>query len=128
MSAIGLVLAIAVPLTLLMLGAVVYNRSLQKKQAKQNQARLIRQKAGDLLEALEYLMLVDNHREIQGAILERVKELYALAASQAGAEAGEGEFDPEPYDQKIKADGPCRKVLKSDRELKYGRRQFSMVL
>ena len=49
MSAIGLVLAIAVPLTLLMLGAVVYNRNVQKKQAKQNQARLIRQKAGDLL-------------------------------------------------------------------------------
>lgn len=123
MSAIGLVLAIAVPLTLLMLGAVVYNRNAQKKQAKQNQARLIRQKAGDLLEALEYLILVDSHREIQAAVLERVKELYALAASQ-----GEGEFDAEPYEQKIKADGPCRKVLKSDRELKYGRRQFSAVL
>ncbi len=128
MSAIGLVLAIAVPLALLMLGAVVYNRNLQKKQAKQNQARLIRQKAGDLLEALEYLMLVDSHRDIQSAVLERVKELYALAASQAGAEAGKGDFDAEPYEQKIKADGPFRRVLKSDRELKYGRRQFSAVL
>ena len=73
-------------------------------------------------------MLVDSHRDIQSAVLERVKELYALAASQAGAKAGKGDFDAEPYEQKIKADGPCRRVLKSDRELKYGRRQFSAVL
>lgn len=128
MSAIGLILAIAVPLTLLMLGAVLYNRSLQKKQARQNQARVIRQKAGDLLEALEYLMLVDNHKDIQSAVLERISELYDLAAKQAGTDAAGEPFDPEPYSHKIQAATSYRKVLKSDRELKYGRRQFSSIL
>ena len=70
-------------------------------------------------------MLVDSHRDIR-LLLERVKELYALAA--AGWGRSKGDFDAEPYEQKIKADGPCRRVLKSDRELKYGRRQFSAVL
>jgi len=132
MSAIGLVLSIAIPLTLLMVGAVLYNRSMQKKQAKQNQARAIRQRADDLLEALEYLILVDNHRDIQRAVLERISELYILADQQVSIGKGVTpvgpSFDPAPFIQRIDADGPCRKVLKSDRELKYGRRQFSSIL
>jgi len=150
MSAIGLVISIAIPLSLLMLGAVLYNKNLQKQQVRQNQARMVRQKAGELLEALEYLILVDNHRELQRAVLDRVVELYDRAAEVAGKAKGKATteakngnsssgnssttpevaaaFDPQPYIEKLESDPPCRKVLKSDRELRYGRRQFSMIL
>ena len=148
MSAIGLVISIAIPLSLLMLGAVLYNKNLQKQQVRQNQARMVRQKAGELLEALEYLILVDNHRELQRAVLDRVVELYDRAAEVAGKAKGKAAtdakngstgnssttpevaaaFDPQPYIEKLESDPPCRKVLKSDRELRYGRRQFSMIL
>ncbi|MEK9712305.1 MAG: hypothetical protein VW258_07045 [Thalassolituus sp.] len=148
MSAIGLVISIAIPLSLLMLGAVLYNKNLQKQQVRQNQARMVRQKASELLEALEYLIVVDSHRELQRAVLDRVTELYERAAQVAGkiaakdksvnneggaAKAGgapevAAAFDPQPYIEKLESDPPVRKVLKSDRELRYGRRQFSLIL
>ncbi|MEK9766272.1 MAG: hypothetical protein VW274_07310 [Thalassolituus sp.] len=148
MSAIGLVISIAIPLSLLMLGAVLYNKNLQKQQVRQNQARMVRQKASELLEALEYLIVVDSHRELQRAVLDRVTELYERAAQVAGkiaakdksvnneggaAKAGgapevAAAFDPQPYIEKLESDPPVRKVLKSDHELRYGRRQFSLIL
>lgn len=128
MSGIGLILAIAVPLMLLMLGAVLYNRSVLKKQERQNQARVIRQKAGDLLEALEFLILVDDHKEIQETVLERINELYHLSVELGDKDVPEEAFDMGAYSEKIQSANSYQKVLKSDRELKYGRRQFSTVL
>lgn len=76
MSTIGLVLSIALPLALIMLGGMVYNRRLQKQQVAKNQARMMRQKADDVLEALEYLIIVDDNRDLQNLVLERVTGVY----------------------------------------------------
>jgi hypothetical protein len=127
MSTIGIVMSVAIPLSLIMLVAVIYNRRLQSRQTARNQARLVSQKADDILEALEYLMVVDDHRELQRAVLERVTEIYARAHKMAGDRSA-NMFDPEPYIEKIAANPPCRKVLKSDREIKLGRRHFSTIL
>ena len=79
MSAIGLVLVIAIPLSLLMLGAVLYSRKVQKQQLSALQARTVRQKADEYLEALEYLILVDDHKDIQRLVLDRIAELQPIA-------------------------------------------------
>ncbi|WP_300427119.1 hypothetical protein [uncultured Thalassolituus sp.] len=130
MSAIGLVLVIAIPLSLLMLGAVLYSRKVQKQQLSALQARTVRQKADEYLEALEYLILVDDHKDIQRLVLDRIAELQAKADSMISGAARKNlePFDAQPYNQRIDAAGAPRKVLKSDRELRYGRRQFSMIL
>ena len=130
MSAIGLVVAIAIPISLLMLGAVLYTRKVQKEQVSATQARAVRQKADDYIEALEFLILVDNHKDIQRLVLERVIDMHGRADAMMPAAARKDlqPFDPQPYHERIDADHAPRKVLKSDRELRYGRRQFSLVL
>lgn len=127
MSTIGLVVSIALPLALIMLGGMVYNRRLQKQQVAKNQARMMRQKADDVLEALEYLIIVDDNRDLQNLVLERVTGVYEKAHKLAGASALEA-FDPSPLKEKIASNPPCRKVMKSDKELKFGRRHFSTIL
>lgn len=127
MSTVGMVLSIALPLSLIMLGAVIYNRRLQSKQDAKNRARLVNQKAGDVLESLEYLIMVDDNRDLQRVILERVMEIYARAKKMSG-DRTINSFDAQPYMEKITSNPPCRKVLKSDRELKLGRRHFSTIL
>lgn len=127
MSTITLVLLVALPLGLIMLGGVVYSRKMQAKQVAKNQARLVVQKADDMLEALEYLMVVDDNRELQRAVLERVAEIYSRARKMAG-DNEIGAFDSQPYFDRIAENAPCRKVLRSDREIKIGRRHFSTIL
>lgn len=130
MSAIGLVLAIAIPISLLMFGAVIYTRRVQAKQVHATHARSVRQKAAEYLEALEYLILVDDHKDIQRLLLDRVAEVYQRSEElmkKAGTPV-EDAFDPQPFIDRIEANTPSRKVLKSDRELRYGRRQFSLIL
>lgn len=127
MSVVGIVLSIALPLGLVMLGGVIYNRREQAKQVAKNQARMMRQKAGDILEALEQLVLVDDNRDLQQVILDRVSGIY-MRAQKTGGVSELGAFDPQPYKEKISSNPPCRKVFKSDKELKVVRRHFSTIL
>ena len=132
MSAIGLVIAIAVPISLVLFAFVFWGRKQQASNAKREQARLVRQKASDLLEALEFLISVDNHQEIQKVILDRVAQLYERAdsaTSKADKDASAGaSFDANEYRQKISQNQNLRKLFKSDRELRYGRRQLTLIL
>lgn len=127
MSTIGLVMAIAVPLALILLAGVFYNRRVQARQVKAHQARVVRQKAADLLESLEFLMQIDDHRILQKTVLERIADMYQRA-DQMFADSSVGPFDMAPYVAKLDADEPVRKILKSDREMSYGRRQCSNIL
>ncbi len=133
MSAIGLIVAIALPVALILFGLVMAGRRQQAQQAQRLQARAVKQGADDLLEALEFLILVDNFKEVQLAILERVEQLYvvyqeALPKKDGAGEAAEEPFDAEPYRRKIDEGKGNRRVLKSDREIRYVRRQFGRVL
>ncbi|WP_430461987.1 hypothetical protein ACQUQU_04115 [Thalassolituus sp. LLYu03] len=132
MSAIGLVIAIALPVALALFGLVFAGRKQQAKDSQRAQARLVRQSADDLLEALEFLILVDNFKEVQFVILDRVDHLYGLY--QEGLPKGDSDasgvpfFDPEPYRGKIEAGKGSRRIFKSDRELRLARRMFGRVL
>jgi hypothetical protein len=132
MSAIGLVIAIAIPISLVLCALVFWGRRQQANNAKREQARLIRQKADDVLEALEFLILVDNHQEIQHLVLDRVAQLYERAEAmmpKADKDAATTpSFDVDEYRQKIGQSQNLRKVFKSDRELRYGRRQLIRIL
>lgn len=130
MSEIGLVVAIALPISLVLAGLVWLGRRQQAQQAQRFQAQRIRQSADDLLEALEFLIRVDNFREIQLLILERVASLYALAqeALPLADQAAAGVFDPEPYRQRIETDKSSHRLYKSDRELRIARRYASQIL
>ena len=133
MSATGLIVAIALPVALILFGLVMAGRRQQAQQAQRLQARAVKQGADDLLEALEFLILVDNFKEVQLAILERVEQLYvvyqeALPKKDFAGEAAEEPFDAEPSRRKIDEGKGNLRVLKSDREIRYARRQFGRVL
>ncbi|MFC3679651.1 hypothetical protein [Bacterioplanoides pacificum] len=131
MSAIGLVVAIALPVMLVLLGLVVAGRRQQAQHQKRSQARAIKTAADDLLEALEFLMLVDGFKELQLVVLDRVAyfyQRYQQALPENDTLQSRDELDVEQYRQKIEAAGRVRKVLKSDREIRYAKQQFSRIL
>lgn len=141
MSALGLIIALALPVALVLSGFVYYGRHQQKQQAQRLQAALIRSKADELKEALELLVLIDNNRELQRVVLERLEHLYHLAddalppavrAEQQEAEAMAADSSAgttvESLRDKIDANGEVRPVLKSDREINFAKQQFSRIL
>ncbi|ASP40507.1 hypothetical protein CHH28_18340 [Bacterioplanes sanyensis] len=131
MSAIGLVVAIALPVALILLGLVYAGRRQQQNHVKRLQAKAIRQRADELLEALEFLISVDNHKEIQLLMLERAAYLYERYRQELPATAetsSSDELDVDYYKQQIESNSGRRRVLKSDREIRYAKSQFSKVL
>lgn len=131
MSAIGLVVAIALPIMLVLFGLVIAGRKQQAEYQKRAQARAIKIAAEDLLEALEFLIMVDNFKEVQLVVLERVAyfyQRYREALPKKDAATADTDFSSEQYQQKIEAGNSVRKVLKSDREIRYAKKQFSRVL
>tara|TARA_B100001245_G_scaffold124329_1_gene91685 strand:+ start:53664 stop:54440 length:777 start_codon:yes stop_codon:yes gene_type:complete len=128
MATAGWILLVTIPLALLMLAALMYNHHLQVKEKNKAQARVVRQKAYSLLEALEYLIQVDNHRDIQKLVLKRVEDLYARANDMAGGETKDTGFDPAPFRARIEEKHPIRTVMHGEQEIRYLRRQFSTVL
>ncbi|MCY0966392.1 hypothetical protein [Parathalassolituus penaei] len=141
MSALGLIIALALPVALVLSGFVYYGRHQQKQQAQRLQAALIRSKADELKEALELLVIIDGHRELQMVVLERLQHLYRLSEDalpyesrndQQEAEAAAGESSAgttvESLRAKIEANGEVRPVLKSDREIRFAKQQFNRIL
>ena len=131
MSELGLVIAIALPISLILAGLVWLGRRQQNQQSQRLQARAIKQSAEDLLEALEFLLQIDNFREVQLLVLERVGQLYALYAQtlpKADSKQSETLFDPEPYKQRIEEGKGNRRVFKSDREVRLARRYIGKIL
>ncbi|HCM04448.1 MAG TPA: hypothetical protein DIC30_00385 [Oceanospirillales bacterium] len=130
MSSIGLVIAIAVPILLLLSVMVFVSKRQQKATMQRGQARKVKDFALELSEALEFLLKVDNHKEIQGLILERVHQLNKTYLSALPKKEREGAsiIDLEDLENKVKAGGKKKKVLKSDREIRYAKKQFSKIL
>ncbi|MBL4799838.1 MAG: hypothetical protein JKY50_20760 [Oleispira sp.] len=130
MSSIGLVLAIAVPILLLLMVFVVVGKKQQKSAAQRGVARKIKDFALELTEALEFLLKVDTHKEIQNLILERVRQLNEkyLAALPKKEREGSSIIDFEGLEDKVKQGGKKKRVLKSDREIRYAKKQFSKIL
>lgn len=130
MSSIGLVIAIAVPVLVLLLVAVVVSKRQQKSIAQRGQARAVKEFVGELTEALEFLIKVDNQIEIQKLVFERIKQLNERFVKSLPKKEQEGAsaVDLEGLEQKVSAGGKKKRVLKSDREIRYAKKQFSKVL
>ena len=127
MPPVGLVLSVAISLSLLMFLALFYHKHLEFKQEKKSRARAIRQKAYTLLEAFEYLIQIDNHLDIQKLVLNRIQDLYQKA-SDLDPETQLTPFDLEGYKQKISEARQPRKILQGANEVRYMRRQFSIII
>lgn len=130
MSSIGLVVSIAVPVLLILLIAVIVSRRQQKNVAQRGQARVVKDFIGELTEALEFLIKVDNQSEIQNLVFERIKQLnerYVNALPKKERE-GANAVDLEQLQQRVSSGGKKKRVLKSDREIRYAKKQFSKIL
>jgi hypothetical protein len=75
MLSIGLVISIAVPILILLAIAVFLNKQQQKKLRQKSQTRAIKEFIAELAEALEFLVKVDDHKEIQELVFARIKDL-----------------------------------------------------
>lgn len=130
MLSIGLVIAIAVPILLLLSVMVFISKRHQKAAMQRGQARKVKDFALELAEALEFLLKVDNQSEIQNLILERVRQLndQYLSALPKKEREGKAILDLEGLENKVKAGGKKKKVLKSDREIRYAKKQFFKIL
>jgi len=130
MSSIGLVIAIALPILLLLLIFVVVAKKQQKSAVQRGQARKVKEFSLELAEALEFLLKVDSHGEIQSLILERLRQLDATYLSALPKKEREGAkiIDFEALEIKVKQGGKKKRVLKSDREIRYAKKQFSKII
>lgn len=130
MSSLGLVISIAVPV-MVILGILIFvGRRQQSVAQKKGQARAVKESLLSLCEAFEFLLKVDDHKEIQETVLMRIKQLLethekALPRSEQGKAAP---VDVEQLETLLKQSGKKRRVLKSDREIRYAKKQFSKVL
>lgn len=131
MSAIGLVVAIALPISLVLFGLVLVGRRQQIELKQRAQARAIKQALDDLLEALEFLIQVDDFKDVQLSVLERIEQIvdsYHQALPKKDKLSSRYELDSDHYRQRIENFKSPAWQLSSDREIRYARRQFSRVL
>lgn len=130
MLSLGLVISITVPVLLLLILAVVVSRVQQKNLAKKGQARVVKNFIEDLAEALEFLVKVDNKPEIQNLVLERIKQLNRryIEILSTKRKRADPAIDIESLKQQVAAGGKRKRILKSDREIRYAKKQFSMIL
>ncbi|NRA24294.1 MAG: hypothetical protein HRU08_07425 [Oleispira sp.] len=130
MSSIGLVIAIAVPILLLLSIAVVVSKRQQKSAVQRGQARAVKDFVTELAEALEFLVRVDNQVEIQNLVLERIRQLDQRYIAFLPKEEREGasSIDLPALQQRVSGGGKKKRILNSDREIRYAKKQFSKVL
>ncbi len=130
MSSIGLVLAIAVPILILLAIAVVVSKRQQKNISQKGQARAVKDFVVELAEALEFLVKVDDQAEIQNLIFERIKQLNAryVATLPKNSREGASAIDLADLQNIVAAGGKKKRILKSDREIRYAKKQFSKIL
>ena len=115
-----------------MFGLVYAGRRQQAKLQQRGHARKIRESADDLLEALEFLIRLDNFKEVQHVILDRVVYLYDLYHENLPPGDAQNDGGPElnvdMYRQRIEKGKGNRRVLKSDREIRLAQRMISRAL
>lgn len=131
MSELAIIIAIAVPILLLLFAMVLVGRKQQKLSLRRSQARFVRQKAEDLTDALEFLMSVDNQRDIQLSYMHRIAYLYRMYLQmlpKKDVSVQSSSFNVEVFEQKIRQEKPLQKVFRSDQEIYNARKQFSILL
>lgn len=130
MSSIGQVVFIALPILILLFIAVLVSKRKQESMLQRRKARAIRESAKQLEEALEFLLTVDDKVEIHNLILERIKQLNQgyLEILPPQENMGVRGVDLDELSQKIIAGEKKRAVLKSDREIRYAKKQFARIL
>lgn len=130
MSSIGLVIAIAVPILVLLSIAVFVSKQQQKKVGQRSQARAVKEFIGELAEALEFLVKVDNQKEIQELVLARINQLNERYVASLPKKEREGvsAVDLEALHEHVSKGGKKKRVLKSDREIRYAKKQYSKIL
>ncbi len=131
MSELAIIIAIAVPILLLLFAMILIGRKQQKLSLRRSQARFVRQKAEDLTEALEFLMTVDNQRDIQFAYMHRIAYLYSMHLQmlpKKDAKLQKVPFNTQAFEEKIRQEKPLQKVFRSDQEIYHARKQFSILL
>lgn len=130
MSALGLIIGIALPIALILVGVVAWGRRKQNQQNLRMRSRVIRDKAEELQDTLEFLIRFDDFRDIQFVLLDRVDYLHQLAIEQLPAQEKEQIelFDKEHWREKIEATGDKRSSLANDREIRLAKQEFSRAL
>jgi hypothetical protein len=130
MFSIGLVISIAVPILILSAFVVFVSKQQQKRLRQKAQARVIKDFIENLIEALEFLLKVDNQKEIQKLVLVRIKQLnLRYVRSLPKNEQGRGNaIDFAELQQKVTEGGGDKQILKSDQEIRYAKKQFSKIL
>ena len=130
MSSIGLVISIAVPILILLAIAVFVSKQQQKKISQRGQARAVKEFIAELAEALEFLVKVDNQKEIQELVFARIKQLNVryVGSLPKNERAGASAVELDALQKQLAAGGKKKRVLKSDREIRYAKKQFSKVL
>lgn len=130
MSAFGLVISITIPI-LVLLGIVVFvSKQQQKKLGQKARARAIKDFVIELTEAFEFLLKVDNQKEIQTLILSRIQQLNDRYVDSLPKElqSGASAIDINELKQKLANGGNKKSILTSDREIRYAKKQFSKIL
>jgi hypothetical protein len=130
MSSIGLVISIAVPILILLVIAVFVSKRQQKAMGQRSKSRAVKEFVGELAEALEFLAKVDNQKEIQELVLSRIKQLNEryVASLPKQEQGGASAVDLDNLQAAVEAGGKKKRILKSDREIRYAKKQFAKIL
>jgi hypothetical protein len=130
MSSIGLVISIAVPILILLATAVFLSKQQQKRTRQKSQVRAVKDFIVELAEALEFLVKVDDHKEIQELVFVRIKQLNTLYVGflPKNERAGASAIELDVLQKELVAGGDKKRILKSDREISYAKKQFSKLL
>lgn len=130
MSAFGLVISITIPILVLLGVAVFISKQQQKKLGQKARARAIKDFVIELAEAYEFLVKVDNQKEIQALVLSRIQQLnerYVLSLPK-NLQSGASAVDIAALKEKMVKGGNKKTMLTSDREIRYAKKQFSKIL
>jgi hypothetical protein len=130
MSAFGLVISITIPILVLLGVAVFVSKQQQKKLGQKARARAIKDFVIELTEAFEFLIKVDNQKEIQTLIFSRIQQLNDRYVDSLPKQlkTGASAVDIEGLKQKLAKGGNKKSILTSDREIRYAKKQFSKIL
>lgn len=131
MSELTFVVAISIPLMGALFALVLFTRYQQRTLLRRQQAELIRLKADTLLDAFNFLVKVDNEKELQHTVIDRLDYLYGCyykTLPPKDAVNMDTIFNRDVCQNMVESIAGDIRVLKCDREIQFAKRQFSTIL
>lgn len=132
MSALALILTIAVPISVVMIAVVYAARKQQDDLYRHNQAILVRQKANDLLESIEFLYQIEEGDDLHECLLNRAAQLHQKAAElEPDIEERDRQvtfFNRHQWLEAVDCHEEYRQFLRNDSELRIARQHISRLL